>query len=134
MAGSSKNPNVGPRIEIMLGRQQKNVCGVTTPPELSAIGIPFPSDAAKQSAIRGTKGDEIAAPAMIGTEDEFSVLQLREGMFDVARAQARAIASDGNDFVVSEVRDRLDGVLEPRPECFADLTVDRGASRFRGMA
>jgi hypothetical protein len=124
IAAPRKNPDVSPRIEIMLNRQQKDVLVSAASPKLGAICVLLPAHAAQQCPIAGTKRDEIAAAAMIRSEDQFSRYQLRESALDVDRAKAWAIAPDGNDFVIAKQRESLDRVLKARREIPARLPVN----------
>jgi hypothetical protein len=128
-AATREQSQVVPRIKIVLACQQKNFSRITTPPKLGAIGVSFPANPAEQSPISRTKRNEITPTAMIGTKHEPSALQLRERVFDVGRAQTRAIASNRDHFVITKSCDCFDGVLETRLKTVADLPMDRRGSR-----
>jgi hypothetical protein len=124
IAAPRKNPDVSPRIEIMLNRQQKDVLVSAAIPKLGAICVLLPAHAAQQCPIAGTKRDEIAAAAMIRSEDQFSRYQLRESALDVDRAEPRAIPADRDHFVIAELRDSFDRVFKAGREIPARLPVN----------
>ena len=70
------------------------------------------------------ESDEIAAAAMIRSQDKMPRGQLSESALNVARLKSRAIPTDGDNFVISKLRDSFDGVLEPPRETPADLAVN----------
>lgn len=123
IAGARENPDVGPGIEIVLHRQEKDLRCSAAFPKLGAIGVFFPTHAAQQFPIGGTKRDEIATAAMIGAEHERVRRELRESALDIFRAKARTIAADRDYFVIAELRDPLDRVLKARREIPARLSM-----------
>jgi hypothetical protein len=121
---ASENPNIGPRIEIMFNRQQEDLLVSAPMAKLRTIGVLLPANAAQQFPIGGTESDKVTAAAMVRTEDELLRRQLHESALEIASAKPRAIPSDGDDFVVAELCDSLDSVLEPRREIPARLAMD----------
>ena len=98
---SGENPHVGPRIEIMLYRQQENLSVSAAIPKLGAIGVLFPAHPAQQFPLSGAERDQIATAAMVRPEDKLLRRQLSERALDIDRAQAGAIPSDRNYFVIA---------------------------------
>jgi hypothetical protein len=63
---------------------------------------------------------------MIRPEDKFLRRQLRERVFDIERAEARAIAAHRDDFVVTESDNRLDRVFEALGKTASGLAMNMG--------
>ena len=108
----------------MLEGQQANFRGQAAAAKLRAIGVPLPAHAAEQIPVTQTKRDQIAATAMIWSENKFLRLQFSKGIFDVDRAKTRAIAADNDNFVVPKLIDFLDRIFQPRREVPPNLPVD----------
>jgi hypothetical protein len=127
-----ENPHIGPGIEIMLNRQQENVFVSAPLAKLGAIGVLFPAHAAQQLSIGGTERDQIATTAMVRPEDQFSRRQLSKRALDIDRAKPGAIPADRDYFVIAQLRDFFDRVLQARGETPADLTMNMwtGNRRF----
>ena len=134
VATARKEPDVGPGIEFVLEGQQQNFRGLATVAQLCAIGVSLPAHAPEQGTITQTKGDQITATAMIWSENEFSRLQFHKGIFKIDRAKTGAVATDHDNFVVAELVDFLDRVLQPRREVGSDLLVDSRFGRGRTTA
>lgn len=122
--GSSENPDIGPGIEIMLNRQQENVFVSAPLAKLGAIGILFPAYAVQQLSIGRAERDQIATTAMVRPEDQFSRCQLSKRAVDIDRAKPGAIPSDRDYFVIAQLRDFFDRVLQARREIATRLPVD----------
>ena len=131
---SSENSHIGPRIEILLNRQQEEIFVAAPLAKLGAIGVLFPADTAQQFPICGMKSDKVTATAMIRPEDKLLRRQLRESPLNVSRAKPRAIPPDGDNFVIAELRDSFDRVLKPRRKIPARLPVNvwSDGDRFSG--
>jgi hypothetical protein len=131
---SGEDSHIGPRVEIMFNRQQKEILVSAPVTKLGAISVLSPADTAQQFAIVGMKSDQIAAAAMIRTEDKLLRRQLHESPLDVACPKPRAIPTDRDNFVVAKLRDPFDRVLKPCREIPASLPVNVGsdADRFSG--
>ena len=123
--GACQELQVAPRIEILFDRHQEHILRATTPAELSAIGVLFPPNIPQQRAINRAKRDEITTAAMIRPQDKLLRHQPGERIFDIAPAQARAIAPDCDHLVITELRNGLDRVLEPRGKTPAGLAMDK---------
>ena len=123
ITAAREKSDVGPGIEIMLHRQEKNLRCAAASPQLGAIGVLFPSHATQQFPIGGTKRDQVTTAAMIGSKDKPVRRELRKRAFDVVRAKTRTIAADRDHFVVAEQRDSLDRVLETRRKIRARLPM-----------
>ena len=123
IAAASENSDVGPGIEVMLYRQEKDLRRPAASLQLSAIGVLFPAHATEQFPIGRTKRDQVATAAVIGTEDELVRRELGKSALDVVRVKTRAIAADRDHFVVTELRDSLDRVFQTRRETPAALSV-----------
>lgn len=119
-----KNPDVRPGIKIMLHGQDEDLLFFASIAKLGAIGVLFPAHISEQPSIGGTKRDEIAAAAVIWTEDKFLCLQLSESTVDVGRAKTGAIPTYRHYFVVAQLRDSFDGIFKPRRETSAGLPVN----------
>jgi hypothetical protein len=65
IAAARENPDVSPRIKIVLNRQQKDLLISAAIPKLGAIGVLFPAHSAQQFPIGGTKRNEVATSAVI---------------------------------------------------------------------
>jgi hypothetical protein len=124
LSASSKNPHVGPGIEVLLNRQKVNMFVSATIPKLGAIGVLLPAHAAQQFPVGGTEPDQIAPAAMIGPDDQFSRRQLSESALDIDRAKPRAVPPDRDDFIIAKLRNSFDGILQTRREITASLPVD----------
>jgi hypothetical protein len=61
---------------------------------------------------------------MVRTENQLAEFEPGESALDVAAAQSRAIAPDSDDFVITELRDRFDRILEAGCKTTADLAVN----------
>ena len=72
IARAREKPHVAPGIDVVFDGQHCDLRPDATSAELGAIRVLFPAHAAQQRAIIGTKRDEIATAAMIGTEHKFS--------------------------------------------------------------
>lgn len=119
-----KNPDVRPRIKIMLNGQEEDLPFFASVAKLGAIRVLFPAHIAQQLPIGGTKRDQIAAAAVIRTEDKFLCLQLSESTVDVGRAKTGAIPTYRHYFLVAQLRDSFDGIFKPRRETSAGLPVN----------
>ena len=126
---SSENPDIGPGIEIMLNRQQENVFVSAPLAKLGAIGVLFPAYAVQQLSIGRAERDQIATPAMVRPEDQFSRRQLSKRALDIEPAKTGAIPADRDDFVIAQLRDFFDRVLQARREITARLSVDMETDR-----
>ena len=113
----------------MLHRQQEDLRSTSPVEKLRAIGIPFPLHPAEQFPIGRTEGDQIATAAMIGPENELLRSQFGERALDIRRPQSRAIPPDRDHFVISELRDFLDRVLEALRKIAARLVMNARAGR-----
>jgi hypothetical protein len=131
---AGENPNVGPRIEIVLNRQQEEIPVSAPLAKLGAIGVLFPADPAQQFPIGGMERDQVATTAMVRAEDEPLRRQLRESALDIARPESRAIPPDGDDLVIAKLRNSLDRVLEARRESASRLPMKvwPGSGRIAG--
>jgi hypothetical protein len=90
-----------------------------------------PLDAAQQVPIVRSQRNQIAATAMIGTEDQPLYGQLIERHPDVACGKARAIGSDKNNFIVAELSDLFHRSLEALGKSRAMLLVPLKTGRPR---
>ena len=129
--GPSKNPQVGPGVEIVLNRQQENLFVSASIPKLRTIGVLLPADVPQQFPIDQMKGNEVTAPAMVWPEDELLRRELPESALDVARPKSGAIPADGDNFVIAKLRDFFARVLKARRETSPGLAVNAGASGAR---
>jgi len=110
-------------------RQQQNVSRSGATKELSAVGIPFPTDGANKPALGRAKCDQVATAAVIRPDDELLRIQLGESVGDVVSPEGRAIAPDRDHFLVAEACDCFDGVLKAGCEISTDLAMNiRGRS------
>ena len=107
----------------MLQGQQANFRGQAAVAQLRAIGVVLPAHATEQIPVAQTKRDQVAATAMIWSEDKFSRLQFSKGFFNIDRAKTRAVAADHDNFVVAKLIDFLDRIFQPRSEVPPDLPV-----------
>lgn len=126
---SSENPDIGPGIEIVFNGQEEHLLFFAAIAKLSAIGVLFPAHAVQQLPIGGAERDQIATPAMVRPEDQFSRRQLSKRAIDIDRAKPGAIPSDRDYFVIAELRDFFDRVLQARREIMARLSVDMETGR-----
>ena len=124
ITASGENPHIGPRIEILFNRQQKEMLVSAPVAKLRAIGVSFPAYAAQQSLIGGMESDEVAAAAMVWAEDELLRRQFQESALDVSRAKPRTIPTDCDNFLIAKPRDSFDRVLKARCEVPARLSMN----------
>ena len=99
--------------------------------QLGAIGVSFPAHVAEQFAIGGAKRDEITTAAMIRPEDKLLRRQLSKRVFDIERAKSRAIAAHRDDFVVTELGNRLDRVFEALGKTASGLAMNTWTGNTR---
>ncbi len=126
VTGARKDSQVGPRIEIVLYRQQENVFGPAALDQLGAIGVPFPAHVAEQVPVGRAKRDQVTPAAMIGAENKFLRRQLSEGTLNIERAESWTIPADRDYFIVTEFGNRFDRVLKTSGKVMADLAMNQG--------
>lgn len=131
---ASKNPHIGPRIEIVFDRQQEELLVSAPGAKLGAIGVLLPANATQQFAIGGMESDEVAAAAVVRPEDEFLRRQLCESALDVGCPKPRTIPTDCDDFVVAELGHRLDRVFESLGKTAAGLAMNSWIGNARGAS
>lgn len=68
VAGAREDPKIGPGIEILFYREQENIASAAALDQLSAIGVPFPANAAEQFPVGRANRDQITTAAMIRPE------------------------------------------------------------------
>lgn len=108
----------------MLGGQYADLRRQAAVAQLGEIRVSLPLDAAEEVPIAQPKREEIAATAMIRSENELFRFQLSKSIFDINGAKAGAVATDHDNFVVAELVDFLDRVLQPRCKAMPDLRVN----------
>ena len=128
--------HVAPGIDILPGREKRNLFRADPLLELGAIAIALPADAAKQMPIARSQCDQITTAAMIRTEHKPLIPKRAKRDRDINAAQAGAIRADDNNFLVAKSRDFLRRRLQASGEGRAALLVKlkargRGAE-FRG--
>ena len=96
----------------------------TTTPEGSAIGVLFPADIAQQASVGGMKANQVAPAAMVWSENQFLRRQLQESALDVTCLKFRTVPPDGDNFVIAELGDSFDRILETRCEISSSLSMD----------
>lgn len=121
IVSSGEDLHVGPGIEVLFHRQKVNLSAGAPALELATIGISFPPHLAKQAPIARTEADQVTAPAVIRPEHKFSRGELDKSPFHIWRAKCRAIPSDRNDLVVSELRNLFDRIFKTCAETSARL-------------
>lgn len=131
LARAREKPEISPRIEIVLNRQEEDLFWSAAMAKLSAIGVLLPFNVAEQFPIGRTKRDEVATAAMVRPEDQFPCGQLIESKFDVGRTKSRAIPADRDHFVISKLGDFFDSVLKAACEIPARLPVNERAGSDR---
>ena len=134
IAVAREEAKVGPGIEVVLEGEQRNFRRTASAAQFGAIGVLLPPNAAEQRTIARAKRDQVTAAAMIRSQHQEPGLQFRKSPFDVARTKTRAIAADRNDFVIAQLMDFLDGILQPFGKSAAVLLVHAGFRRRRGNA
>ncbi len=85
----------------MLHRQKQHFLRAAAILQLLAIGVPFPPNPSQEMEGFRSKRDQVATATMIRAEDKAMSLELLESERDVARAEARAIATDRHDLPVA---------------------------------
>ena len=108
----------------MLEGQQANVRGQAAAAKLRALGVLLPAHAVEQIPVTQTKRDQVAATAVIWSENKFSRPQFFKGFFNIDGAKTRAVAADNDNFVVAKVIDFLDRIFQPRREVPPNLPVN----------
>lgn len=123
VTNAREKSDIGPRIQIVFNREQKDFRFVAARAELSTIGVPFPANPVEQFAIGGANRDQVTPAAMIRSEDQPVVSEVCERDVDIVRSKTGTVAPNGNDVVVTEPSQTLDRIFETRSESRAYLRV-----------
>ena len=129
LSAAGEQPQVVPRIQVLLDRQEKNVRRAGALLKLAAVRIPFPADIAEKGTIGGAKRDQVTTATMVRAENKCPGAQFGEGTVDIACMKCGAIPPDRDDFLITEVRQRLDRVLETRREIPTRLAMHQRRGR-----
>ncbi len=98
---SGQDCQISPRIQIVFYRKDQDFLGAAAILQLLAIGIFLPPNPSQEMKLFRSKGDQVATAAMIRAENNAMSLELLESERNIARAKTRAIATDGNDLLVT---------------------------------
>ena len=133
-AGASEESHVGPGIEFVLEGQYADLRRQAAVAQLGEIRVSLPVNAAKEVPIAQPKREEIAATAMIRSENKLFRFQLSKSIFHINGAKTGAVATDDDDLVVAELVDFLDRIPQPRRKAMPDLRVNARSVRRRAAA
>lgn len=123
IVGPGRELQIGPRIDVVPGREQEDRGPSDARGQLRAIRVSLPADAAEQSAIARAESDQITTTAMIRPEDEPVVPESLKRLRDVGRGEGWAIATDRDNFCVAQRGQRLDCIFEPLREAATALRM-----------
>lgn len=123
VAAARDDSEIGPGIKIIFDRQEEDFRGSAPAAQFRAIGVAQPAHVAQQMPIARAKGKQVAATAMVRSENEPMLLELCKGPPDVSRGETRTIAADCDNFIVTQRCDFLEGILETLSESISRLRV-----------
>jgi len=122
--------NVIGRVEVDFDRQLEHGVIGETVANLLEVGVALPMHSGQPCPIVCADADEVATAAMIRPQDQPVFLEKCERVMDVGRFQIGAVLTDDDDFLISKLRHRFDGILKFIPEGSSLLKVNLGAKRY----